>query len=76
MTYAVTYKISTNKRIRVYTIREYWNGHLAFKYRSYPLSKDEFIDKKDWTQEKIANFIRKNRSIYRIVTEKLFPVAG
>jgi hypothetical protein len=71
MRVTVTYKISTNKRIRVYTIREYWNGHLAFKYRSYPLSKDEFIDKKNWTQENIANFIRKSRSKYRIVTESL-----
>jgi len=76
MTYAVTYKISTNKRIRVYTIREYWGGHLAFKYRSYPISKEDFIDKKDWTQEKIANFIRKSRSKYRIVTEKAFPFVG
>ena len=76
MTYTITYKISTNKRIRVYTIREYWGGHLAFKYRSFPLSKDEFRDKKDWTQEKIADYIRNNRGKYRIVSKKSIPIAG
>lgn len=76
MTYAISYKISTNKRIRVYTIREYWGGHLAFKYRSFPMSKKDFINKDDWTQEKIADFIRNKRGQYRIVSKKSIPIAG
>ena len=76
MTYAVTYTISTNKRVRIYTIREYWGGHLAFKYRSFPLSKDEYIDKEQWTQEKIADFIRNQRDKYRIVNSHSIPFVG
>ena len=76
MTYAVTYTISTNKRVRIYTIREYWGGHLAFKYRSFPLPKNEYLGKEHWTQEKIANFIRNNRDKYRIVNTRPISFVG
>ena len=47
---------------------------LGLSYMS--LSKDEYIDKEQWTQEKIANFIRNNRDKYRIVNTRPIPFVG
>lgn len=55
----ITYKISSNKALRVYTVREYINGISFLKYRSYPVSKEEYVPADNWTQQEIKKFVRK-----------------
>ncbi len=48
-------KVKTNQSKRTFTIRKYINGILFAKYRTFPMSKDEFNSnenntKNDWKQ--------------------------
>jgi hypothetical protein len=37
-------KVTSNQSKRTFTIRKYDNGHVYAKYRTYPMSKEEFED--------------------------------
>lgn len=58
-----TYKLTVNVKNRTYTIRQYVDGKLTAKYRSYQQSKDEFST--HWTQDDIKVFL-KSDDYYKI----------
>ena len=58
------YKIAFNRSKKTYTIRQYDNGKLVAKYRTYPQG-EEYSE--NWTQNDIANYLRYANGDYFIV---------
>lgn len=60
---ARTYKLTTNKRRKTYTIRVYEGGKLISKYRTCPQGADfsEF-----WTENDIKNYLKMNSDYYEV----------
>jgi len=57
-----TYTIRLNRALRTYTIREYEDGKVFAKYRSYPQSKGDFSE--FWTENDIMAFLRYSNDYY------------
>ena len=55
------YTIAFNRSKKTYTIRQYDNGKLTAKYRSYPQGAEY---SENWTQNDIANFLRYSGDYY------------
>lgn len=55
------YTIRFNRSRKTYTIREYVNGELINKYRSYPQGESY---SETWTQHDIINFLRNSDEYY------------
>lgn len=49
---------------RTYTIRRYDNGRLTAKYRTFPLSREEFND--DMTEDDIKAFLQYSGAYYLV----------
>lgn len=43
-------KVTANRSKRTFTIRKYDNGELYAKYRTYPMSREEF-EREEWNTE-------------------------
>lgn len=55
------HKITFNRSKKTYTIREYENGKLISKYRSYPQGHEY---SEDWTENDIRNFLKCSNDYY------------
>lgn len=57
----IKFTIKLNRRKKTYTIREYVNGRLVAKYRSYPQGS-EFSE--HWTESDIRSFLKYSDDYY------------
>lgn len=62
----ITYTIKCNRAKRTYTIREYLNGKIWAKYRSYPQGADY---SENWTQNDIRQFLNTADCEYYLVKD-------
>ena len=56
--------VHSNKRLRTFTIRSYWNNKFDRKYRTYPVSKVEFESMINKTEEDWKYFLRTSDAYY------------
>jgi len=61
-----TIKVASNQSTRTFTIRKYIDGKLFAKYRTIPMSKNEFESSENDTQNDWANFLRSIDDYYRV----------
>lgn len=57
------YTLTCNRSRKTYTIREYYNGKLNAKYRTYPQGRDY---SEIWTENDIKNYLRYNNDYYLV----------
>lgn len=60
----MNYTITFNRSRKTYTIREYDNGKLVAKFRTYPQGASY---SENWTENDIKRYLRYNDSDYYIV---------
>ena len=53
-----TIKVKANQSARTFTIRKYVDGKLIAKYRTIPMSQDEFDSAEMWTEQDWRQFLK------------------
>ena len=61
-----TLKVKANQAKRTFTIRKYIDGVLFAKYRTYPVSREDFESDENNTERDWADFLRTSNDYYKV----------
>ena len=61
-----TLKVKSNQAKRTFTIRKYIDGVLFAKYRTNPVSREEFESDENNTERDWAHFLRTSNDYYKV----------